>query len=137
MARVAWRGRLLVLAAAALLSVILLVLALVFTAQALDAAYFSLIGDVALAATATAVTLLLAILLLWGIVRLALRPRRVRSRAPAASDDVLQEGIALAMRQPLLAAAAALAAGIAASRSDAADSLIAAAVARPSRAKVP
>ena len=127
-----WRKRLFVLAVASFFTLVLLVLALVFAAQALFAAYLAWIGDPALAATATAVTLLLAVAAVWLVARATLRPRR-RSTPGDAGDDLLQEGARLAGRHPFVATGAAFAAGLAVSRSDAADSLIAAVVTRPQR----
>ncbi len=126
-----WLGRLLLVAAALALSLLLLTLALVYGTQALDLAYLAAIGDPALSATATAATLLLGVMLVWLVVRGVLR--RQRGRAVAAQDDLLDEGIALARRHPWLAAGCALAAGFAVSGSEAADSLIANAVARQLR----
>lgn len=128
-----WRTKLVLVGAGVVLTLVLLVLALVYGAGALNLAYLQVIADPALAACATGGTLLLAIGLLWLLLRFALRPARRKASAPVSHHDLLDEGLALARRHPFMATAGAVAAGFAASKSESADALVAGMLARQVR----
>lgn len=130
-----WRARLAAGLIGGLVIAVLLILAVVYATDALYFGYRGAIGDRGAAAAATAGTLLFAALLVWLIVRLIQTARRLPPQpAPeAARPDLLEEGLQLARRHPFLATAGALAAGFAASRSTAADSLLSSLVERQMR----
>ncbi len=112
----------------ALFAAVVLVLALVYVAGALHAAWL-LVLPPALASICTAASLLLILLLKAAALVFYLRHReRVRMRNRPAPRDLLGEGLALAQRYPLASVGTAFAAGFAASRSPAAEAVVAAAL---------
>ena len=122
------RRRLTLYAAGAVVALILVVLALVFLAIALHDAWLLLLPP-ALAALSTAASLLLLVGLIAGGILLYLRRRQAqirRNRPPP--RDLLSEGLALTKRHPLVSVGAAFVAGVAASRSDAAEAVVTAAL---------
>lgn len=130
-----WRTRLVACVVGGLVIGVLLILALVYATDALYFAYRGAIADRGAAAAATAGTLLGAALLVWLVVRLLQSGGgRAATSSPApAQPDLLEEGLQLARQHPLLATLGALAAGFAASRSTAADSLLSSLVERQLR----
>ena len=122
------RRRLTLYASGAVVACVLAVLAFVYLAIALHAAWL-LILHPALAALCTAGSLLLLIGLVAGgiVVYLRRREARLRRNRPP-PRDLLSEGVALTRRHPLVSIGAAFVAGVAASRSDAAEAAVTAAL---------
>jgi len=122
------RRRLTLYASGAVVACVLLVLAFVYLAIALHAAWL-LILHPALAALCTAGSLLLLIGLVVGgiVVYLRRREARLRRNRPP-PRDLLSEGVALTRRHPLVSIGAAFVAGVAASKSDAAEAAVTAAL---------
>ena len=122
------RRRLTLYASGAVVACVLAVLAFVYLAIALHAAWL-LILPPSLAALCTAAALLLLIALMVGSLALYLRRRAARLRRNRPPPrDLLSEGVALTRRHPLLSVGAAFVAGVAASRSDAAEAAVTAAL---------
>ena len=122
------RRRLTLYASGAVVACVLAVLAFVYLAIALHAAWL-LILHPALAALCTAGSLLLLIGLVAGgiVVYLRRREARLRRNRPP-PRDLLSEGVALTRRHPLVSIGAAFVAGVAASKSDAAEAAVTAAL---------
>lgn len=123
----ALRQRLTLYAAGAGVSAILGILALIYLADAIHAAWRALLTP-ALASLVTAGCLLVLIGLVLGLAVLIAR-RRARRRPPAPPPrDLLAEAASLTKRHPLASVAAAFTAGFAASRSSAAEAALVAAL---------
>lgn len=122
------RRRLTLYAFGAVVALILVLLALVYLAIALHGAWLLTLPP-ALAALCTAGSLLALVGLIAGGILLYLRRRgaRIRRNRPP-PRDLLSEGLALTSRHPLVSVGAAFVAGVAASRSDAAEAVVAAAL---------
>jgi protein-S-isoprenylcysteine O-methyltransferase Ste14 len=122
------RRRLTLYASGAVVACVLAVLAFVYLAIALHAAWL-LVLHPALAALCTAGSLLLLVGLIAGGIAVYLRRREAwlrRNRPPP--RDLLSEGIALTRRHPLVSVGVAFVAGVAASKSDAAEAAVTAAL---------
>lgn len=122
------KRRLALYASGAAVALLLLAVALVYLAIAIHNAWL-LVLHPALAALCTAGSLLLLIGLLAAAIVLHLRRREARLRRNRPPPrDLLAEGIALTRRHPLISVGTAFVAGVAASKSEAAEAAVTAAL---------